>query len=211
MRPVPDADTKPYWDGVAEGELRLQRCEDCGDGRFLPARGLPALPRRPAPLVHRRRDRPRLLVYGGAPRVRRVRRPDTVHRRTGRPGRWCAHDDPDRRNRSRPRPDRHAGPSDGRADRRHEPALLPSRSEGPGGAGSEKGEAATRNAETQKTQEPQIPQRRKRSRRELQEAEVVQEAVQRIAQEAEVAQDVQKAEEVQRTQEAKTGSTEPQE
>ena len=25
MKPVPDSDTKPYWDGIADGELRLQR------------------------------------------------------------------------------------------------------------------------------------------------------------------------------------------
>ncbi len=74
MKPVPDADTKPYWDGIAHGELRLQRCEACGAAVFYP-RGLPVLLRRPAPLVHRRRDRPCLFVYGGAPRVRRLRRP----------------------------------------------------------------------------------------------------------------------------------------
>lgn len=36
MRPVPDADTKPYWDGIADGELRLQRCEACGAAVFYP-------------------------------------------------------------------------------------------------------------------------------------------------------------------------------
>jgi uncharacterized protein len=27
--PVPDADDEPFWAGVAEGRLRLQRCADC--------------------------------------------------------------------------------------------------------------------------------------------------------------------------------------
>ena len=36
MKPVPDADTKPYWDGIAAGELRLQRCEACGEAVFYP-------------------------------------------------------------------------------------------------------------------------------------------------------------------------------
>ena len=36
MKPVPDADTKPYWDGIADGELRLQRCEACGAAVFYP-------------------------------------------------------------------------------------------------------------------------------------------------------------------------------
>jgi len=36
MKPVPDADTKPYWDGIAAGELRLQRCAACGRAVFYP-------------------------------------------------------------------------------------------------------------------------------------------------------------------------------
>ena len=36
MKPVPDADTKPYWDGIEAGELRLQRCEACGAAVFYP-------------------------------------------------------------------------------------------------------------------------------------------------------------------------------
>jgi uncharacterized OB-fold protein len=35
--PTPDRDSAPYWDGVAAGELRLQRCTDCGAWRW-PAR-----------------------------------------------------------------------------------------------------------------------------------------------------------------------------
>ncbi len=36
MRPVPDADTAPYWEGVSAGELRLQRCGACGLAVFYP-------------------------------------------------------------------------------------------------------------------------------------------------------------------------------
>jgi len=28
--PVPTPETQPFWDGTAAGELRLQRCADCG-------------------------------------------------------------------------------------------------------------------------------------------------------------------------------------
>ncbi len=34
--PVPDAVTRPFWDGVAEGVLRLQRCAACGRHVFYP-------------------------------------------------------------------------------------------------------------------------------------------------------------------------------
>jgi uncharacterized protein len=34
--PVPDAVTRPFWDGVAEGVLRLQRCVDCDRHVFYP-------------------------------------------------------------------------------------------------------------------------------------------------------------------------------
>ena len=36
MKPVPDADTEPYWAGIAAGELRLQRCAACGLAVFYP-------------------------------------------------------------------------------------------------------------------------------------------------------------------------------
>ncbi len=36
MKPVPDADTAPYWAGIEAGELRLQRCESCGAAVFYP-------------------------------------------------------------------------------------------------------------------------------------------------------------------------------
>jgi uncharacterized OB-fold protein len=35
-RPVPDGDTRPYWEGVAKGELRIQRCAACGRHVFYP-------------------------------------------------------------------------------------------------------------------------------------------------------------------------------
>jgi uncharacterized protein len=34
--PVPDAVTQPFWDGVAEGVLRLQWCATCGRHIFYP-------------------------------------------------------------------------------------------------------------------------------------------------------------------------------
>jgi hypothetical protein len=37
--PQPDRDSAPYWEGVAAGEIRLQRCSDCGAWRW-PARAI---------------------------------------------------------------------------------------------------------------------------------------------------------------------------
>jgi uncharacterized OB-fold protein len=34
--PVPTPETRPYWDGCAAGELRIQRCVDCGKPYFYP-------------------------------------------------------------------------------------------------------------------------------------------------------------------------------
>ena len=31
-----DADSTPFWEGLAEGEVRVQRCERCGTHRFPP-------------------------------------------------------------------------------------------------------------------------------------------------------------------------------
>ena len=36
MKPVPDADTGPYWEGIAGGQLRLQRCDACQAVVFYP-------------------------------------------------------------------------------------------------------------------------------------------------------------------------------
>jgi uncharacterized protein len=36
MKPVPDADTEPYWEGIREGRLRLQRCDGCQAAVFYP-------------------------------------------------------------------------------------------------------------------------------------------------------------------------------
>lgn len=35
--PVPDADTAPFWEACAEGQLVFQRCAGCGTLRFPPA------------------------------------------------------------------------------------------------------------------------------------------------------------------------------
>jgi uncharacterized OB-fold protein len=34
--PEPTPETQPYWDGAAAGELRIQRCRDCGTAFFYP-------------------------------------------------------------------------------------------------------------------------------------------------------------------------------
>jgi uncharacterized protein len=34
--PSPTPETQPYWDGLREGRLRLQRCADCGRIRHYP-------------------------------------------------------------------------------------------------------------------------------------------------------------------------------
>jgi uncharacterized protein len=33
---VIDAESRPFWDGLHQGELRLQRCDDCGRAVFHP-------------------------------------------------------------------------------------------------------------------------------------------------------------------------------
>ena len=35
-RPVPIDVTRPFWDGLASDEIRLQRCRDCGSWVFYP-------------------------------------------------------------------------------------------------------------------------------------------------------------------------------
>ena len=40
--PLPTPDTQPFWDGCAAGELRLQRCTDCGQAYFYPRPVCPA-------------------------------------------------------------------------------------------------------------------------------------------------------------------------
>ena len=34
--PVPDRDSAPFWEGTRAGELRIQRCGDCGRHFFYP-------------------------------------------------------------------------------------------------------------------------------------------------------------------------------
>ena len=40
--PVPTPETQPFWDGCAAGELRIQRCLDCGKPYFYPRPVCPA-------------------------------------------------------------------------------------------------------------------------------------------------------------------------
>lgn len=40
--PVPTPETQHFWDGAKAGELRLQRCDDCGDAYFPPRPFCPA-------------------------------------------------------------------------------------------------------------------------------------------------------------------------
>lgn len=40
--PVPTPDSRPYWDGLAAGELRLPRCRPCDRPFFYPRSGCPA-------------------------------------------------------------------------------------------------------------------------------------------------------------------------
>ena len=36
LLPVPEPDSQPFWDGLREGELRMQRCTRCGELRHPP-------------------------------------------------------------------------------------------------------------------------------------------------------------------------------
>ena len=36
--PKPTPETQPFWDGCAQGELRLQHCQECGHVQFYPRR-----------------------------------------------------------------------------------------------------------------------------------------------------------------------------
>ena len=35
--PVPDADSRPFWEGCREHRLRIERCSECAAARFPPA------------------------------------------------------------------------------------------------------------------------------------------------------------------------------
>jgi hypothetical protein len=39
--PEPTPETQPYWDGAAAGELRIQRCTECGSPFFYPRTSCP--------------------------------------------------------------------------------------------------------------------------------------------------------------------------
>lgn len=34
--PVPELDAEPYWEACKRGELKMQRCRDCGHFRWMP-------------------------------------------------------------------------------------------------------------------------------------------------------------------------------
>ncbi len=38
MLPEPTPETKDFWDGCQKGELRLQKCNECGGGSYFPPR-----------------------------------------------------------------------------------------------------------------------------------------------------------------------------
>jgi uncharacterized OB-fold protein len=40
-RPPLDSPEKPFWDGLREGEIRVQRCDECGRHRFPASRYCP--------------------------------------------------------------------------------------------------------------------------------------------------------------------------
>ncbi len=39
--PVPDPDTRPFWEGCLQGKLLLQRCDACSGFRFPPSESCP--------------------------------------------------------------------------------------------------------------------------------------------------------------------------
>jgi uncharacterized OB-fold protein len=39
--PIPTSFTEPFWEGTRIGELRVQRCNDCGQWRWTPQVGCP--------------------------------------------------------------------------------------------------------------------------------------------------------------------------
>jgi uncharacterized OB-fold protein len=41
-RPIPTPETKHFWDGARDGELRLQRCDECANVYFPPRPFCPA-------------------------------------------------------------------------------------------------------------------------------------------------------------------------
>jgi len=60
--PVPNADTAPFWDGCARGELLLQSCRQCGTAQF-PPRSLCARCHAPAPAWRRASGRGRIASF----------------------------------------------------------------------------------------------------------------------------------------------------
>ncbi|MBS0562724.1 MAG: OB-fold domain-containing protein, partial [Proteobacteria bacterium] len=50
-RPLPTPETKHFWDGTREGELRLQRCDACAKTYFPPRPFCPACGHREVSIV----------------------------------------------------------------------------------------------------------------------------------------------------------------
>ncbi|MFH5926336.1 Zn-ribbon domain-containing OB-fold protein [Roseomonas xinghualingensis] len=62
LLPVPNADTAPFWEGAARGELRLQRCAACGQAQF-PPRAICVHCHAPAPAWEAASGRGRLVSH----------------------------------------------------------------------------------------------------------------------------------------------------
>ena len=60
--PIPNADTREFWDGCAQGELRLQRCRACGAAQF-PPRALCATCHAPSPVWEKASGRGRIVSH----------------------------------------------------------------------------------------------------------------------------------------------------
>ncbi|MBR0681544.1 Zn-ribbon domain-containing OB-fold protein [Roseomonas eburnea] len=60
--PVPNADTASFWEGCAQGELRLQRCLSCGAAQF-PPRALCARCHAPSPAWEKASGRGRIVSH----------------------------------------------------------------------------------------------------------------------------------------------------
>jgi uncharacterized OB-fold protein len=61
-RPEPTPETRHYWEGTRQGELRLQRCEDCAKTYFPPRPFCPACASRRVEIV-KASGRGRLYSY----------------------------------------------------------------------------------------------------------------------------------------------------
>ena len=88
-RPKPTPETQHFWDGTRAGELRLQRCADCGHDLFPAAPVLPGLRLPQGGSVRRQRFGHALQLRHPPPAGARLH-PALRHRRRGTRGRACA-------------------------------------------------------------------------------------------------------------------------